>query len=491
MEKTNTGYPVKPASIRWVILIAILLVITYCAGMYIRPDKYPVMEIQKRCVTTGFAHSTGHKFLYFYYYKKLFPVATLQGEPEYSPEGAEKEIRQQGDQLIMEYFHWSRLGENARIWAYMPDAWLRGTPENPSIRLFNTVVFGLGIIIMLVGFASAGLAFPGLILAVIMCLTPYFRYEVFGNQNIFALMASGFMLIAGLNLPLTNGRMKATAVILLPVITGAISGFFSEIRGEVGVLAVSAALIYLLSHGYPIWKRLMMIVLMAVAFWMVKQSIRSYFDRKWEEAAEVVAVNGGHVYTGKRIYSHRFWHPVFCGLGDFDTRYGCVWDDTLAYAYALPVMKEKCGIDLEYSGYKYHPELWYDSARLYYVKFDEIDEYEEVIREKVLNDITSDPRWYAGILAKRTLAVMTHTLPFEYAGWLLIPVAVILWIRRSRIPGVLLIASLPLSFTPLLIFSGGNNTYNSFFPLLSLALLISIPANILFHARKGAGKDKQ
>ena len=27
------------------------------------------------------------------------------------------------------------------------------------------------------------------------------------------------------------------------------------------------------------------------------------------------------------VAGHAFWYPVFCGLGDFDTKYGYEWND--------------------------------------------------------------------------------------------------------------------------------------------------------------------
>ena len=82
---------------------------------------------------SGFSHNFAKHFTYFYYYLGLFPVATTYQPLNYSLEGAKNNLEQHGDSLLMEWGHWSRLGENTRIMLYLPDAWINGSPENPSI----------------------------------------------------------------------------------------------------------------------------------------------------------------------------------------------------------------------------------------------------------------------------------------------------------------------------------------------------------------------
>lgn len=43
----------------------------------------------------------------------------------YSKQGAMTEIEENGENLIMEFKHWSRLGENARIFMFLPYAVLK------------------------------------------------------------------------------------------------------------------------------------------------------------------------------------------------------------------------------------------------------------------------------------------------------------------------------------------------------------------------------
>ena len=105
-------------------------------------------SIQSRKAASGFSMDKAEKFIYFYYYTGNFPLASLNENLLYSKEDAVKEIAENGEDLIMEYEHWSRLGEHVRIWAFLPNAYLRGSPENPSIKLFNSIIFTLSLIIL-------------------------------------------------------------------------------------------------------------------------------------------------------------------------------------------------------------------------------------------------------------------------------------------------------------------------------------------------------
>jgi hypothetical protein len=162
---------------------------------------------------------------------------------------------------------------------------------------------------------------------------------------------------------------------------------------------------------------------------------------------------------------------VFCGLGDFDKKYGYKWDDIVAYRYGLKEMQEKYNIQLSYSG-KYGLDEYYDEDSLYYKKLEEFDKYNEVIKEKVLTDVKSDIGWYAEIIVKRMERIFNRTLPFHGAGWLFFPVILILFWRKEWPFIHIILASFALSLTPLIIFSKGNSTYNSVFPVFCTAMIL-------------------
>jgi thiol:disulfide interchange protein len=146
----------------------------------------------------------------------------------------------------MEFRHWSRLGESARIFAFLPNAWLDGGVENPSIKLFNTIVFVSSLLLLFLGLWMNRKAATGLILLVSINATPFFLYEVYVNQNIFALMGSLFLMIIGINSFILFNRKASTHYLYVAAIVSTLLiGFSSEIRNEVSIVIVSLMLIYL------------------------------------------------------------------------------------------------------------------------------------------------------------------------------------------------------------------------------------------------------
>lgn len=419
-------------------------------------------EKQSRKDAAGFSYDKAKHFAYFHYYTGYFPLATLNKELVYTDEGAKNEIEKNGSELIMEYQHWSRLGENARIWAFLPNSMIAGTPETPSLKLFNALIFIISLVLLYYGFWRIKQPIYGLVLLLLINLTPYYLYEVYMNRNIFALLGSTFFMIIGLNVSFLFKKESKYRIIISALISGFIIGFFSEFRNEISIVLVSLILIYLLAVETRIFTKILLVLISYFSFTGTKTIIQHHFNNEFEKTAQLVESAGGHVYTGKRIPGHKFWHPVFCGLGDFDQKYGYEWNDKVAYKYATPILQKKYGMDITYSD-KYYLDNYYDTDSLYYIKFDEIDEYEAIMKDKVLSDIKNDPLWYLTILFKRIIRTLTVTIPFSYVGWLIF-IVVFLFIKRHQWFHLkLLLIALPLSATSIIIYSGDGATYNSVF----------------------------
>ena len=427
-------------------------------------------KIQSSSGITGFGPICASKFFYFYYYTGNFPLATLNDPLSYSKKSAFKEIESKGDRLIMEIGNWARCGENARIFAYYPNAFLKNSPKNPSIKLFNALVFTLSLMILFLGFYHIGYSLLGLLLALLINVTPFFVYEIYCRENIFGLMGSAFFLILGLNVSALFTVQKNFLKVLLKVVFSAAAiGFLSEIRNEISCVIVSLIFIYLLTDKLKIFSKLFLILVIISSFVCVKSGILHYFDRNFEKTKDLVEKHKGHVYAGPRMDGHRFWHPVFCGLGDFDNKYGYAWDDRTAYKYAIPILKSKYNIVVNYEG-KYLLSEYHDSAKLYDKRFDEIQEYQDIVRDKVLLNIRADPIWYFTIILKRILRTFTKTLPFPLLGGLFFPLMYYLFRKGNWNHIKMILASLPICATPILIYSGQSTPYNSVFAYLLLAI---------------------
>ena len=454
-------------------VILCIIIVNSILYLTINPASNHSAPLQSRKDAAGFSFSKAEKFAYFHYYTGDFPLATLNTDLKYSVKDAELEIEENGEDLIMEFQHWSRLGENARIWAFLPNSILAGSPQNPSIKLFNVLIFTFSLIILYTGFWKSKHALYGLILVIIINSTPFFHFEVFANNNIFAIIGSVFFIILGLNISLIlNNDSKFIKALIIAFFSGSIIGFFSEFRNEISVLIVSLIFIYLLSNRIKFIFKLSLILVSFLTFYGSKMLIRNHFNHKFEKTTSLVENHHGHVYTGKRIPGHKFWHPVFCGLGDFDTEHGYAWNDIVAYKYAVPILQNEYKMDIAYSGLL-HLDNYYDQDSLYYIKFDEIDDYETILKNKVLSDIGSNPLWYFKILGKRFIRTLSVTIPIPYVGWLIF--FILFRSFKKQIPNYhikLIAISLPLSVTSMLIYSGDGATYNSVFVYFVIMAII-------------------
>jgi hypothetical protein len=218
-----------------------------------------------------------------------------------------------------------------------------------------------------------------------------------------------------------------------------------------------------------------------------------YFEHEFEKAHAVMVAAGGTPYTGPLQTYHEMWHPLFCGLGDFDTKYGYKWDDRVGYTYALPILVETYGMKLppwKPEGYTF--EASYDGTGKYPIFFGETPHYNDIIRDKVLGDIWRDPLWYLGILAKRARRVLTWTPPLALhvfreplmssspiLGFACIPLALLLFVSRRWAQLKLLVFTLPLTAPALLVYSDRGMTNYSTYHYFGFAILLGLFAEQL------------
>ena len=161
-------------------------------------------------------------------------------------------------------------------------------------------------------------------------------------------------------------------------------------------------------------------------------------------------------------------------MGDFDTKYGYVWWDVVAYDYAKPIMENEELLD----AYGY-----YDQDKDYEIWLWMIPGYDEILRDKVVNDILHDPLWYFEILLKRTWRTLTDVAPLRLSigarsitlplcGILLLPTIIYLIYARRWGYLKLLCFPLPLALTALFISTEPGTTYYSIFLQVLGALYI-------------------
>jgi hypothetical protein len=464
------------------------LLVLWQLGFYIFSDSIP--KDYPRRDATGLAHYYAKKFFFFYYHLGYFPIVSEKEPQEFSKKEAIRILEEGGPNLLMEYYHWSRLGDSGRIFMYLPDAWLFNKIKEPEVKTFNSLFFTVSLLFVLIGLIRVKQKTLAITYVVLVGSSPFWLYEVYANQNLFSLIIINFNFLLGLFSSLIF-RKEDSSILYKLALAGILVAFFAGMRSEVKSMLLGCALVIVVYPHAGIIKKGLYLCTLLFSFYLVGKGIDNYFERKFNEAYLLVQKKGGIPYTGKRITTHKFWHPVFVFLGDFDTKYGYGprVNDTVAYRYAIPILKNKYGIDVKYSG-KLFLDEYYDSTRKYYKKFDEIEAYETICKDKVLNDIKKDPVWYVGILTKRfwnniiilspvALSVAGLYLVLPFSGLLILLLLIFLAYKKQYSYLLLLAFSLPVSLASFLIYSKDNITFNHVYHLLGIGIMVAL-ANIYF-----------
>lgn len=476
----------NPKRYRWVLLIGMAFILLWQGSILAGGKSISTDPEYRRMGTSGYSYSRAKHFLYFSYYKGIFPMASTRDSlftaEDLSVAGADKVIEEYPHTLVNEWEHWSRLGEHARVYLMYPSVWVFGHAGKPTIRPFNAAAFLIILLFTWYMFWRYRRPWLGGFIVLLVGSSPYFLVETYRAENIFGLLSMHGLFQLALHLPLFEKKFK-WKYLVIPAVAGIVIGTAVHIRGEMLPIILSCFVIYWVNKEFRWFQRLGLSAILVLCYMGTNKIWQAHFDGKWEEAIAFVEEKGGNPYTGSRTGGHMFWHPVFCGLGDYDTEKGYEWKDTLAYRYAVPILKEQYGMDLAYSG-QYWLDDYYDEQQWYYKKFDEIPEYEQVMKDKVLGDITSDPWWYTKIVLQRVAGFFTYTspihlrffkfyLPIPWSGWVLLPILFLLWRWRARFELKLLLFTLPLATSSIIIYGAQNSTYSSIYHILLLALVFS------------------
>lgn len=431
---------------------------------------------------TGIDYENARHFYYFYHHLGHFPLTTTIEDKADSQEAAQQVLESSPDTLLMERDHWVRQGEYARIWAFVPDMLFRGKIAEPSVQSFNVVVFGVALISLLLAFWKIQRFTIGCLLVALLATSPYLTFEIYRNGNLFGLPIVLGSICLAINLRLIDGRDLTIRSIWRPAISGTVIAILSQMRNETMPIILSCAAVCWLA-GSLRWKiRLLFASVLLGCFFTGKAVVFNHFESKWAETETMVATVGGHVYNGPRIGGHPVWHPIFCGLGDFDRKKGYLWNDLWAFEWGTQQIKANSGTELQYDPSKFHLDEYYDEAKKYYVMHAELPEYNDAIKAKLLADISSDPIWYFTIVAKRIIRQLVYTTPIgidryslnlRYLG-LAIPLLFGgLLFRRQWFEVKLLLWYTPLAASSIVVYSGGNNTFNSPFHFVAIAIVVS------------------
>jgi len=496
LEQVNS-FLLKTRFKNYLICIGVILIIGWQLTFLFQRNY--ITDEFKRYDATGFNHNIGKEFFYFYYYEGLFPIVTNYQPLVYSKLGADNILNNHGDSLLMEKNHWYRYGEHCRILCYLPQAFITGSAQSPSLLPFNVIVFIMSLIFLYLAFWRNNQPLIGMFSVLLFGSSPFLLFETYKNENIFGLMIAVLLISLALNLRFFTKPIHKWYQIAFPIITAVVIATASNMRAEIKIVLVCVIFIYLTAPKTNLNIRIIFSIILVLAFLLTNACWRFYFDKKFEKTYEVVCAKGGNPFNGLKVKTHPFWHPVYCGLGDFDTHFGYNWDDeTKTYRYAVPKLREIYNINVSMPDtYSLSLNEFYDKKKRYYRKLEEIPEYEKVVRQKVMMDIKNNPLWYAEIIAKRIRYVFTinspialslgrHFIIIPFSGLLLLPFILILWKKKQWFYLKLLIFSLPLATTSIIIYAKKNTTFNSCFHLFLAALVLSwiIEGIVLFYQYK-------
>ena len=428
------------------------------------------------------------RFFFFQYHLGLYPLMSEVPARKDTKNEAERILRIEPEKLYQELSLTFRSGDHGRVFLFYVDKWLGGDARTPSFVPAHKWAFILGLDALFVGAWLADWTLLGVFLVAFIGSNPMQLHAAYVQENVFSWGITALVVMLGLHLPLiaerpTDRRRRAT-MIVLPIVAGAFIVLVRTFRSEPAPLLLSAALTYLLARHRPLVWRAAAVGLLGLSFAVGSVAYQKALVAKIEHTKKVLRDVGARPYEGPIIPHHEFWAPVWCGLGDFDTKYGYEWRDQAANKYALKVLEERAGHKLDLD-----PNTWFQKETVggdprYHVVFAETPGYYDALREKVLGDIGRDPAWYLDILWSRTKRIFTETTPITLAvrdlkptgnaslvSWLTIPLLAFFAVTRRRAYVTLLLFPLPLSIPALIVYSGGGLTYYGCHHLVTAAVL--------------------
>lgn len=464
--------------------VGLLLIVWWQAGF--TSSRSVVDHRYKVMASTGINREP--QFVFFLHHLGLFPIATNAPIRADTKEEAQRQLREEASSLKQDEGSTFRSGDRGRTFLYLLDTWLRKTSLDPRLMPANAAAFTIALMALFTAFWAIGRALQGAALCVLLGSNPFQLFVVYRQENVFSWAVTALVLVMAINVPVMWPKRPPWYPLVAAFATGVVLALVRTIRSEPTPLVFSAALVYAAAEGIRRLDRAKLVGVLALTFAVSSWGSLRYLDHKLNQSRAVVAEVGGSPYAGPVVAYHEFWHAIFCGLGDFDKKKGYAWDDRVAYRYALPILKAR------------HPEMakldpygavqaWnYDAAGKYPFLFSEAPGYHEIIRDKVLGDITRDPAWYAKILAKRSWRILTETTPvavalhgehFETGGPLVglasVPLALFLFVSRRWFYLKLLVFAVPLSAAPLFIYSDrGMNSYTTFHIIGAFVMILLV-----------------
>jgi hypothetical protein len=427
-------------------------------------------------VTASTGINRDRDFFYYLYYLNLYPLAPTPMPHVDSHDEAERVLRASPKTFVQDIGSTFRSGDRYRTYLYFVDAWRHHNALTPSLKPTHALAFTIALAVLYTAFWTMRRTGAGALLVVLFGSNPFQLHTIYREENVFSWAGTLLVLALALHLPLIVEKPTRVQRYkwICALLTGALFAAARNVRGEATVLLLAPVAVYLTVSAMKWHLRLGLVFALAVSFQSVTTLSNRYMDYKVNESATTLGRFGGTPFEGPIAHFHEFWHVIFCGLGDFDKTHGYEWNDAQAYRFAAPELsKRNGGIEVQINNAQ---KRSYDGGGRYPIYIFEIPHYDEIIREKVIGDIKSEPGWFVHILRLRFTRTMASPVPvgitlwnhsFYLSGGLLtwgcVPLAIWLAVKKRWPYLKMLLFAVPLTFAPVMIYSGGGMTnYSSF-----------------------------
>lgn len=480
--------PVVFFGIPWRRALLILLGSTLILFWQVSLVKSPpsgITETYTNKAASGLIPERERAFAYALYWLGLYPIRPLQepGLGAQSVESAAALLAAPSTTLMVEYGAQIRKGEHLSRFLYLVDAVYKRSAFDLSLLPANAIFTIISLIALFASFACLGETLFGTLLVGLLGSSPNILAEMYLRENILGWSAVACILMAAALAPVMHPRgLRWRGALILCLLAGVVLGTLRHVRSETVVLALGPLIAACLARRLSPYARIAMAVGFLITFAATDLAWQKYFASKIEHVTREFAGRVSLPPGGFEAH-HLVWHAIWCGLGDFDTKYGFEWNDGAAEKYAMPILERDYGIK--------GPE-----RPFFY------PEYSKVIRDSVVGTIESDPVWYAEILVKRVQRLATELTPLRLGlsgggievavPWpmLLVCLCLLIFLKRWFELSVLLLF-LPVAIPSLVVFSGQGMTYASHWHMVLVAgavsaLLTAAWSSLMRSQRRGA-----
>jgi hypothetical protein len=488
----RAGSPYPKRSL-FILVIGLVGISAWQARLASAPER---LDATYRVTASHGAHQES-RFFFFRYHLGLYPLASELPASEDTKAEAERLLQSTApEKLYQEEGLTFRSGDHGRIHLFYIDKLLGGDTRKPSLISANRLAFILALDCLF--FAAWWIDFTGLglLLVLVFGSNPLQLYAAYAQENYFSWPITAMILALALHLPLLRPAPSSrTYLLIAPVVTGLLLAGIRTWRSEPASLLASAVMTYVLAYGVSRRRKLAAVLLLVSCFSLGNKAYERAILAKIERTKQVLHERNVPTYDGPTIFHHEFWHPMWCGLGDFDTSHGYTWEDRKAYQFALPLLEQRAGRKLPLDPTRWMQQELLGQSPRYHAIFSDTSGYHEVLRDKILSDIRREPLWYVRILWKRVSRILsegtpirlelgsagnppsvtanakTSSQPSSLFGWLAIPLGIALWRVRRGFYTKLLLFTLPLCIPAILVYSGGGMHLYSCLHLVSAALV--------------------